>query len=54
MRYTVRPQQLNATARWMANLAAQWDRRLESIKRLAEADGGPDSNRPSPDRHGES
>jgi DNA-binding transcriptional ArsR family regulator len=42
MRYTVRPQQLDATARWMASLAAKWDRRLESVKRIAEMNDGSD------------
>ncbi|WP_328303055.1 metalloregulator ArsR/SmtB family transcription factor [Streptomyces sp. NBC_00435] len=37
VRYTVRPAALDATARWMATLAADWDRRLADIKRLAEA-----------------
>ncbi|MFE3875130.1 ArsR/SmtB family transcription factor [Kitasatospora sp. NPDC059146] len=37
VRYTVRPAALDATARWMASLAADWDRRLAHIKRLAEA-----------------
>lgn len=37
VRYLVRPTALNATARWMAGLAAEWDRRLASIKRAAEA-----------------
>lgn len=36
VRYAVRPAALNATARWMAALAADWDRRLATIKRLAE------------------
>jgi DNA-binding transcriptional ArsR family regulator len=36
VRYTVRPAQLDATARWMAGLASQWDARLEAIKRIAE------------------
>jgi DNA-binding transcriptional ArsR family regulator len=36
-RYAVRPAALDATARWMAALAADWDRRLASIKRVAEA-----------------
>jgi DNA-binding transcriptional ArsR family regulator len=36
MRYVVRPAALDATARWMATLAADWDRRLATIKRLAE------------------
>jgi DNA-binding transcriptional ArsR family regulator len=37
VRYAVRPEALNATARWMAALAAEWDRRLANIKRVAEA-----------------
>lgn len=37
VRYAVRPAALDATARWMAALAADWDRRLASIKRVAEA-----------------
>lgn len=37
VRYTVRPATLDATARWMAALAADWDRRLANIKRVAEA-----------------
>jgi DNA-binding transcriptional ArsR family regulator len=37
MRYAVRPEALDATARWMASLAADWDRRLANIKRVAEA-----------------
>ncbi|TWP47783.1 winged helix-turn-helix transcriptional regulator [Lentzea tibetensis] len=36
VRYAVRPEALNATARWMAGLATEWDRRLARIKRLAE------------------
>jgi DNA-binding transcriptional ArsR family regulator len=36
-RYTVRPAALDTTARWMASLAAEWDRRLARIKHLAEA-----------------
>jgi DNA-binding transcriptional ArsR family regulator len=36
VRYSVRPDALDATARWMASLAARWDRRLAAIKRLAE------------------
>ncbi|MGN9843595.1 ArsR/SmtB family transcription factor [Nonomuraea sp. H19] len=36
MRYAVRPAALDATARWMAALAADWDRRLANIKRIAE------------------
>lgn len=37
VRYAVRPDALDATARWMAALAADWDRRLAKIKRFAEA-----------------
>ncbi|MFD5518618.1 ArsR/SmtB family transcription factor [Streptomyces sp. NPDC127066] len=37
VRYAVRPAALNATARWMSALAADWDRRLAHVKRVAEA-----------------
>jgi DNA-binding transcriptional ArsR family regulator len=37
VRYAVRPAALDATARWMAGLALDWDRRLASIKHAAEA-----------------
>lgn len=37
VRYAVRPAALDATARWMAALAADWDQRLATIKRVAEA-----------------
>lgn len=37
VRYTVRPAALDATARWMAALATDWDQRLANIKRVAEA-----------------
>lgn len=37
VRYTVRPAALDVTARWMATLATDWDRRLATIKRVAEA-----------------
>ncbi|GAB2736253.1 ArsR/SmtB family transcription factor [Kitasatospora kifunensis] len=37
VRYTVRPAALDATAQWMASLAADWDRRLAHIKHIAEA-----------------
>lgn len=36
VRYNVCPHQLSLTAEWMANLAADWDRRLERIKHIAE------------------
>jgi DNA-binding transcriptional ArsR family regulator len=39
--YTVRTEQLDATARWMAGLAAEWDARLAAIKRLAEGEAPP-------------
>jgi DNA-binding transcriptional ArsR family regulator len=34
--YRVCPHQLSATAQWMANLAADWDKRLEWVKHIAE------------------
>ena len=37
VRYVVRSEALDATARWMTALAADWDRRLATIKRVAEA-----------------
>jgi DNA-binding transcriptional ArsR family regulator len=37
VRYTLRPQSLDATARWMAGLAGEWDARLATIKRIAES-----------------
>jgi DNA-binding transcriptional ArsR family regulator len=37
VRYAVRPEQLDAAARSMARVAAQWDERLAAIKRIAEA-----------------
>lgn len=40
-RYVVRPERLSETARWMDQVAKQWDARLAAIKRLAEA--GPDA-----------
>jgi DNA-binding transcriptional ArsR family regulator len=36
VRYALRPQQLSATARWMAATAARWDAKLAAIKELAE------------------
>jgi DNA-binding transcriptional ArsR family regulator len=36
VRYTVRPERLDATARDLAGLAAAWDARLAAIKRMAE------------------
>ena len=37
VRYTVRPERLSATAHLLAAIAHEWDRRLATIKRLAEA-----------------
>jgi DNA-binding transcriptional ArsR family regulator len=37
VRYRVRPAALDASARWLADLAATWDRRLAMLKRIAEA-----------------
>ena len=37
VRYAVSSERLDATARWLAARAAEWDRRLITIKRLAEA-----------------
>jgi DNA-binding transcriptional ArsR family regulator len=36
VRYTVRPEALDTTARWMTALVTAWDRRLNKIKRFAE------------------
>jgi DNA-binding transcriptional ArsR family regulator len=36
VRYAVRPQRLDAAARAMAQVAADWDARLVAIKRIAE------------------
>jgi DNA-binding transcriptional ArsR family regulator len=38
VRYAVRPAQLDAAARSMGRVAAQWDQRLTALKRLAEAE----------------
>jgi DNA-binding transcriptional ArsR family regulator len=37
VRYVIRPDGVAATARWMARLAADWDRRLSQIKTIAES-----------------
>jgi DNA-binding transcriptional ArsR family regulator len=39
MRYRVRPERLSSTARWMDQVAAEWDARLSAIKRIAEGGG---------------
>jgi DNA-binding transcriptional ArsR family regulator len=36
MRYAVRPERIEETARWMAALASEWDARLVAIKEMAE------------------
>jgi len=36
VRWSVRPQRLDETARWMAAVAFEWDTRLSAIKRIAE------------------
>ncbi|GAA3392348.1 ArsR/SmtB family transcription factor [Cryptosporangium minutisporangium] len=36
MRYSVRTERLDQTARWMAEAASRWDARLARIKELAE------------------
>jgi DNA-binding transcriptional ArsR family regulator len=37
VRYTIRPERLDDASEAMARVAAQWDRRLARIKRLAES-----------------
>ena len=36
-RYSVRPERLTATAKWMTSVAQQWDARLNRIRLLAES-----------------
>jgi DNA-binding transcriptional ArsR family regulator len=43
VRYVLSPRSLDATAQWMAGLAAEWDVRLRAIKRLAESAMTPDT-----------
>jgi DNA-binding transcriptional ArsR family regulator len=38
VRYALRPEPLDATARWMAATAARWDAKLAALKNLAEQD----------------
>ncbi len=38
VRYSVRTEPLDQTARWMTAIASQWDARLAAIKQIAEAD----------------
>jgi ArsR family transcriptional regulator, cadmium/lead-responsive transcriptional repressor len=44
VRYTVRPERLDAATRRLARVAAHWDERLARIKRIAESS---DPKRPS-------
>ncbi|GAB2884611.1 ArsR/SmtB family transcription factor [Streptomyces mayteni] len=37
--YRVRPAPLDASARWLDELSASWDRRLAALKRAAEPEG---------------
>ncbi|HZQ36971.1 MAG TPA: metalloregulator ArsR/SmtB family transcription factor [Dehalococcoidia bacterium] len=37
VRYQVRPAALDASARWLAERAAMWERRLQALRREAEA-----------------
>jgi DNA-binding transcriptional ArsR family regulator len=37
VRYAVRPERLDAASEWLARVAAEWDQRLRTIKRLAES-----------------
>jgi DNA-binding transcriptional ArsR family regulator len=39
VRFAVRPERLDSTAHWMAQLASDWDARLTALKRLAEERG---------------
>ena len=50
VRYAVRAAALDATARWMAALASDWDRRLANIKRVAET-AAPESPPGAEPRH---
>lgn len=40
VRYAIRPERLDAATRWLAQIAAEWDARLATIKRLAETSDG--------------
>jgi DNA-binding transcriptional ArsR family regulator len=42
VRYHIETSSLEASARWMADLAAAWDRRLHALKRAAERSPAPD------------
>jgi hypothetical protein len=38
--YSVRAEELQRSAAWLSDIAAQWDRRLATIKAAAEAPDG--------------
>jgi DNA-binding transcriptional ArsR family regulator len=50
VRYVVRAQRLDAAARALASVAAQWDERLLAIKRIAESAAGKARTRERTDR----
>ncbi len=52
VRYVVRPARLDDAAEAMAHVAAQWDRRLARIKRLAESVQAQDRSYPNTDEEG--
>jgi DNA-binding transcriptional ArsR family regulator len=41
VRYSLAPAPLETTARWMSELASEWDRPLQAVKRLAESAADP-------------
>ena len=50
MRYSVRTERLDETARWMAAAAHRWDNRLAAIKALAEsAEAAPETAEAAPE-----
>jgi DNA-binding transcriptional ArsR family regulator len=52
VRYAVRAERLDAAARWLAHVAAEWDERLTTIKRLAETASREAADRRAPRRKG--
>jgi DNA-binding transcriptional ArsR family regulator len=51
VRYSVKAEHLDVAARAMAKVAARWDARLETIKRMAEAARpAPPASGPAPER----
>ena len=52
VRYAVRAERLDAATRWLARVAAQWDERLTTIKRLAETASQEAADRRTPRRKG--